>query len=75
MKNILLASTFLGSLMIVSAAVGEIRSGSACVAEGGPTDKAVIGSRGEFLWKDTTQSKRVHCPIISSQVPLDKFLL
>ncbi len=67
MKNILLASTFFGSLMIVSVATGEIRSGSACVAEGEPTNKAVIGPRGEFLWKDTTQSKRVHCPVISSQ--------
>jgi len=68
-KNILIPTVF-GSLMIINGVANAgtaILPGSACVAEGGSADKGIIGSRGEYKWTDTTQSKRIHCPVMSSR--------
>jgi len=70
MKKMLLVSTISGLLMIINGvAYAVVLPGSACVAEGGAAEKGIIGSQGEYKWTDTTQSKRVHCPVVSSNFP------
>ncbi len=72
MKKMLFVSAIFGSGMIINGVVNaEIAAtlpGSACVAEGGAANKGIIGSQGEYSWTDTTQSKRVHCPVMSSSI-------